>query len=124
MFSSKSDLLNSMLSGIDRKTGERLDDVNIRYQIITFLIAGHETTSGLLSFAINALINHPEVLARAYEEVDRVLGPDPSSQPSLRASQSAQLHHPNPQGNAAAMADRAGLLRLFLRRDGNWWQVS
>ena len=74
----KSDLLNSMLSGIDRKTGERLDDLNIRYQIITFLIAGHETTSGLLSFAINALINHPEVLARACAEVDRVFGPDPS----------------------------------------------
>ena len=29
-----------------------LDDENIRYQIITFLIAGHETTSGLLSFAL------------------------------------------------------------------------
>jgi cytochrome P450 / NADPH-cytochrome P450 reductase len=78
----KSDLLNSMLSGVDRKTGERLDDVNIRYQIITFLSAGHETTSGLLSFAINALINHPEVLARAYAEVDRVLGPDPSRKPA------------------------------------------
>ena len=76
------DLLNSMLTGIDRKTGERLDDVNIRYQIITFLIAGHETTSGLLSFAINALVNHPEVLERAYAEVDRVLGPDPSVKPT------------------------------------------
>src|SRR5690242_2704100 len=30
-------------------TGEPLDDVNIRYQAITFLIAGHETTSGALS---------------------------------------------------------------------------
>lgn len=79
----KPDLLNSMLSGIDRKTGERLDDLNIRYQIITFLIAGHETTSGLLSFAINALINHPEVLARAYAEVDRVFGPDPSYKPAF-----------------------------------------
>ncbi|MGA2410104.1 MAG: cytochrome P450, partial [Candidatus Binataceae bacterium] len=78
----KPDLLNSMLAGTDRKTGERLDDLNIRYQIITFLIAGHETTSGLLSFAINALVNHPEVLQRAYAEVDRVLGPDPSVKPT------------------------------------------
>ena len=46
------DLLGDMLDGVDRKTGERLDDENIRYQIITFLIAGHETTSGMLSFAI------------------------------------------------------------------------
>jgi cytochrome P450 / NADPH-cytochrome P450 reductase len=85
-----SDLLNSMLEGVDRKTGERLDDLNIRYQIITFLIAGHETTSGLLSFAINALINHPEVLERAYAEVDRVLGPDPSVLPT-----SAQVNQLN-----------------------------
>jgi len=78
----KQDLLSYMLSGVDKKTGERLDDLNIRYQIITFLIAGHETTSGLLSFAIYALLNNPHALARAYEEVDRVLGPDPSHTPS------------------------------------------
>lgn len=78
----KQDLLSYLLSGVDKKTGERLDDLNIRYQIITFLIAGHETTSGLLSFAIYALLNNPHALARAYEEVDRVLGPDPSHTPS------------------------------------------
>jgi cytochrome P450/NADPH-cytochrome P450 reductase len=78
----KADLLNSMLEGVDRKTGERLDDLNIRYQIITFLIAGHETTSGMLSFAINAMVNSRDVLERAYAEVDRVLGPDPSILPS------------------------------------------
>jgi cytochrome P450/NADPH-cytochrome P450 reductase len=79
---SKPDLLSYMLSGVDRKSGERLDDLNIRYQIITFLIAGHETTSGLLSFAIHALLQNPHVLARAVEEVDRVLGPDPSVSPT------------------------------------------
>ena len=83
-----------MLSGVDKKTGERLDDLNIRYQIITFLIAGHETTSGLLSFAIYALLNNPHVLARAYDEVDRVLGPDPSRTPTLRAGQPAHLRRP------------------------------
>ncbi len=87
----KPDLLSYMLSGVDKKTGERLEDVNIRYQIITFLIAGHETTSGLLSFAIYALLNNPEVLAKAYEEVDRVLGPDLSAKPSY--AQVNQLHY-------------------------------
>lgn len=76
------DLLSFMLRGVDSKTGEGLDDLNIRYQIITFLIAGHETTSGLLSFALYALLNHPTVLARAYQEVDRVLGPDPQALPT------------------------------------------
>ena len=82
-----------MLAGADRKTGERLDDLNIRYQIITFLIAGHETTSGLLSFAINALVNHPEVLERA----DRRSGSRAWSRPfdfaKLCAGQPAPLHH-------------------------------
>lgn len=78
----KPDLLSCMLSGVDRKSGERLDDLNIRYQVITFLIAGHETTSGLLSFAVYFLLQNPEVLARAYEEVDRVLGLDPSAPPT------------------------------------------
>ena len=80
--STKSDLLSYMLSGVDKKSGERLDDLNIRYQVITFLIAGHETTSGLLSFAMYALLNNPEVLAKAYQEVDRVLGPDVSVKPT------------------------------------------
>ena len=78
----KKDLLSYMLSGVDKKSGTRLDDLNIRYQVITFLIAGHETTSGLLSFATYALLNNPEVLARAYYEVDRVLGADLAVQPT------------------------------------------
>ncbi|WP_053363135.1 cytochrome P450 [Bacillus sp. FJAT-27251] len=75
----ETDLLARMLSAKDPQTGEQLDDQNIRYQIITFLIAGHETTSGLLSFALYFLLKHPEVLKKAYEEVDSVLsGPVPT----------------------------------------------
>ncbi len=79
----KQDLLSYMLTGVDKQSGEGLDDLNIRYQIITFLIAGHETTSGLLSFALYNLLQHPEALARAYAEVDRVLGPDPQIAPTF-----------------------------------------
>ena len=67
------DLLHHMLNGRDPETGETLDDKNIRYQILTFLIAGHETTSGLLSFAIYFLLKNPKVLEKAYDEVDRLL---------------------------------------------------
>jgi len=76
------DLLSYMLEGIDKETGEGLDDVNIRYQIITFMVAGHETTSGLLSFAIYYLLHNPSVLERACHEVDAVLGSDLSRMPS------------------------------------------
>ncbi len=80
----KKDMLAAMMTGVDRSTGEQLDDVNIRYQINTFLIAGHETTSGLLSCTIYALLKHPEVLKKAYEEVDRVLGPDINARPTYQ----------------------------------------
>jgi len=77
------DLLNFMLAGIDKKTGEGLSDENIRYQINTFLIAGHETTSGLMSFTLYYLLKNPDVLAKAYEEVDRVLGKNIGAAPTI-----------------------------------------
>ena len=80
----KKDMLAAMMTGVDRATGEQLDDVNIRYQINTFLIAGHETTSGLLSCALYALLKHPDVLKKAYQEVDRVLGPDINVRPTYQ----------------------------------------
>ena len=76
-----------MLTGVDKRTGEKLSDDNIIAQCQTFLIAGHETTSGLLSFAISYLLKHPEVVARAQEEVDRVLGTDTSILPSYQQVQ-------------------------------------
>jgi cytochrome P450 / NADPH-cytochrome P450 reductase len=80
----RKDLLAAMMTGVDRVTGEQLDDINIRYQINTFLIAGHETTSGLLSCTLYALLKHPEVLKKAYEEVDRVFGPDVNGKPTFQ----------------------------------------
>src|SRR5947209_3447142 len=80
----KKDMLGAMMTGVDRATGTQLDDVNIRYQINTFLIAGHETTSGLLSCSLYALLKHPDVLKKAYEEVDRVLGPDTDARPTYQ----------------------------------------
>jgi len=74
---SRDDLLNLMLYGRDQATGEALSDENIRYQMVTFLIAGHETTSGLLSFALYLLLRHPAALARARQAVDAALGTQP-----------------------------------------------
>ena len=81
---SKKDMLGAMMTGIDKASGEKLDDLNIRYQINTFLIAGHETTSGLLSYAFYALLKNPEILEKAYAEVDKVLGPDSQAKPTYQ----------------------------------------
>ena len=71
------DLLDRMLDTAHPQTGERLSVENVRKQVITFLVAGHETTSGALSFALYYLARHPEVAARARAEVDRVWGDTP-----------------------------------------------
>ncbi|MFJ5999937.1 bifunctional cytochrome P450/NADPH--P450 reductase [Streptomyces sp. NPDC092370] len=78
---STDDLLGRMLHTRDAVTGEPLDDVNIRNQAITFLIAGHETTSGALSFALYYLTKHPEVLARAQAEADALWGDTDAPEP-------------------------------------------
>ncbi|HET9380934.1 MAG TPA: cytochrome P450 [Streptomyces sp.] len=71
------DLLDRMLATARPGTGERLSPQNVRRQVITFLVAGHETTSGALSFALHYLSRHPGAAARARAEVDRVWGNDP-----------------------------------------------
>ena len=68
------DLLDKMLYGRDPVTGESLSDDNIRNQLVTFLIAGHETTSGLISFAIYLLLRNPDIQQKARATVDAVLG--------------------------------------------------
>lgn len=73
----RGDLLDSMLSGKDPKTHSGLSEENLRYQLLTFLIAGHETTSGMLSFIMYELLKHPHAYAKVREEVDRVLGNEP-----------------------------------------------
>lgn len=69
------DLLSLMLTpGADGTPS--LDEDNIRYQMITFLIAGHETTSGAMSFALHHLSTRPDLIEAAREEIDRVWGDD------------------------------------------------
>ncbi|KAH8731262.1 cytochrome P450 [Phaeosphaeriaceae sp. PMI808] len=73
----KKDLLNGMLFGVDPKTGEKMTDDNIVDNMITFLIAGHETTSGLLSFTFYYLLKNPAAYERAQQEVDDLVGKGP-----------------------------------------------
>ncbi|KAI0007502.1 cytochrome P450 [Xylariaceae sp. FL0662B] len=75
--SERKDLLDAMLNGVDSKTGQHMSDESITNNLITFLIAGHETTSGLLSFTFYELLKHPDAYRKAQEEVDTVIGKGP-----------------------------------------------
>ena len=63
---------NDLLTQLVRAP-EMTDDL-IRDQILTMLIAGHDTSTALLAWALHLLGEHPAVMARARAEVDTVLG--------------------------------------------------
>ncbi|KAH7039871.1 cytochrome P450 [Microdochium trichocladiopsis] len=73
----RKDLLQAMMDGVDKVTGQRMTDDSILDNLLTFLVAGHETTSGLLSFAFHELLSSPEAYRKARDEVDRVVGSGP-----------------------------------------------
>jgi cytochrome P450 len=58
--------------------GSRMNDRQLRDEIVTLLLAGHETTALVLSWTIYLLAQHPEVAHRMGAEIDQVLeGRDP-----------------------------------------------
>ena len=71
------DILNVMLSAKDPVTGKGFTDENIRYQLATFLVAGHDTSAGTMIFLFYHLLKNPETLQKCYAEVDAVLGDRP-----------------------------------------------
>ncbi len=71
------DLLSMLLAARDEETGEGMNDQQVRDEVMTLLLAGHETTSSTLTWIWYFLSQHPEVEQRLLEEVDRVLGGQP-----------------------------------------------
>jgi cytochrome P450 len=68
------DLISLLLSASDPQTGARMSGQEIRDQVLIFLLAGHETTSTALTFALHLLGRHPDVQAAVHREVIEVLG--------------------------------------------------
>ncbi len=65
-----------------------LDDDLIRDQLLTMLIAGHDTSTALLSWALYLLGQHPPAMSQAQNEVDSVLA---GQTPTLEHA--AHLHY-------------------------------
>ncbi|MGW4757103.1 cytochrome P450 [Streptomyces chartreusis] len=80
--SAAEDLLGLMLTAAHPADGTTLDAANIRNQVITFLIAGHETTSGAMSFALYYLAKHPTALELVRREVDALWGDRADPEPA------------------------------------------
>ncbi|BCM89733.1 epi-isozizaene 5-monooxygenase/(E)-beta-farnesene synthase [Abditibacteriota bacterium] len=67
------DLLSTLLQFRDAETGEPLTDRQLRDEIVTVLIAGHETTAISLSWAWHLLAKNTESTQRLQTEADEVL---------------------------------------------------
>jgi cytochrome P450 len=68
------DLLTMLMQAVDEETGEGMSDRQLRDELITIMVAGHETGSNGLSWTCYLLAQHPEIEQRLYAEVDQVLG--------------------------------------------------
>lgn len=66
------DLLSDLLRAQD-SDGSSMNDQQIRDEVMTMLLAGHETTALALSWAWYLLAKNPEAEARLQDELDRVL---------------------------------------------------
>ncbi len=56
----KPDLLSMLLHAVDEETGERMDDAQLRDEVMTIFVAGHETTANLLSWTVMLLAENPD----------------------------------------------------------------
>lgn len=77
------DIVDRLLAARDEDTGEGMSEVQIRDEIITLMLAGHETSATALTWTFHLLAQHPEVEARLVAELDSVLGGRPATSADL-----------------------------------------
>jgi cytochrome P450 len=78
----RSDLLSRLMAARDDH-GQPMSDVQLRDELVTLLLAGHETTAVALSWTWYLIAQHPEIRARMTAEIDEVLGSRPATSGDL-----------------------------------------
>lgn len=68
------DLLDMLLTSKDAETGESMTAAQLRDEVMTIFLAGHETTAMALTWTIHLLTRHPDVQEAVAREVDETLG--------------------------------------------------
>jgi cytochrome P450 len=70
----KGDLLSMLLMAVDEDSGARMSDQQLRDEMMTLFLAGHETTANALTWTWYLLSQNPEVEAKLLDELHRILG--------------------------------------------------
>lgn len=68
------DLLSMFMAIQDEETGERMNDRQLRDEVMTMFLAGHETTATALTWAVHLLAENPGWRQELERELDTVLG--------------------------------------------------
>ena len=87
----RTDIMAMLVAARD-EDGQPMSDQEIRDELVTMLVAGHESTATWLSWVVYRLLQNPDVLARAQAEVASVIG-NGSEGPELTAEQIAELSY-------------------------------
>jgi cytochrome P450 len=74
--SGRQDILTMLLEARD-EDGQPLSDRHLRDEMITLLIAGHETTATSLSWIFSRILRRPDVMEKLREELQAVVGTGP-----------------------------------------------
>jgi cytochrome P450 len=68
------DVLSMLLGAEEEGSGSKMSDAEVRDEVMTLFLAGHETTANALAWTFYLLSRHPDVYLRLRAEVDGVLG--------------------------------------------------
>lgn len=70
----KNDVLGMLMAATDESGTERMDDRQLRDEVMTLFLAGHETIATAMSWTFLLLHGHPEIAVRVRNEAREVLG--------------------------------------------------
>ena len=79
----QADILDRLLAARDEDTGQGMNEQQIRDEVVTLLLAGHETSSNALAWTFWFLTQHREVEAKLLAELDSVLQGRPATSADL-----------------------------------------
>jgi cytochrome P450 len=134
------DLLSMLLLTQDDE-GSGMNNKQVRDEVVTILIAGHETTANALNWASYLLAQNPEVETKLHQELDEVLEGMPPTLEDLKRlpytemviKESMRMYPPAYYVGRVAIEDTTiggynvpkgtniGLFIYFAHRDPRWW---
>ncbi|MBZ0280771.1 MAG: cytochrome P450 [Anaerolineae bacterium] len=137
----RGDLLSMLLNSVD-EAGQGMTDQQIRDEIVTLFLAGHETTANALSWTWYLLAQHPAVEQKLHNELDSVLHGRPPTLADLKSlpyteqvlQEAMRLYPPVWNMSRQALTDvevggyiipkgsEVNLNTYAMHHDPRWWQ--